>query len=132
MTKSILIADDNEAIRRILREFFAPNPELKITEAVDGLDAIDKARALSPDLIILDVSMPRMNGLQAAKIIRAATQAPIILFTLYAEDIHTRDTVPFGINAVISKLDSADVLVAQIENLLNFASDEIYPLGSSV
>lgn len=114
MTKSILIADDSVAIRRILRELFAPNPELEITEAVDGLDAIDKARTLRPDLIILDISMSRMNGLQAAKIIRASTQAPIILFTLYAEDIHNRDTMPFGINAVISKLARPAELINQV------------------
>ena len=98
---------------------------------MDGLDAGDKARVRSPDLIILDISMPRMNGLQAAKILRAATQAPIILFTLYAEEMHTRDTAPFGISAVISKLARPAVLIEKVENLLSFANYGIHGLGSS-
>jgi CheY-like chemotaxis protein len=70
--KSIMIVDDSELIRRQLRPYFESQPEFEICgEAVDGVDALRQAQELKPDLIILDLAMPRMNGLQAARRLRA-------------------------------------------------------------
>src|SRR5580698_3789096 len=67
MARCILIVDDNIQLRRAIRvQLEAAGLEV-CGEAVDGLDAIEKARGLSPDLIVLDLSMPRMNGLEAAR-----------------------------------------------------------------
>jgi DNA-binding NarL/FixJ family response regulator len=89
MPRAILIADDSEAIRRATRDFLERRTEFKVCgEAVDGFDALDKACDLKPDLVILDLSMPRMNGLQAAYAIRRVLcDVPIILFTMYADAI---------------------------------------------
>ena len=68
------------------------------------LDALDKASKLCPDLIILDLSMPGINGLETARRLRAITcRVPIILFTLYADDVRLEVARAAGINAVVSK-----------------------------
>ena len=67
----ILLVDDNETVRRGLRSFLAPRADwLLCGEAVDGFEAVEKARTLRPDVILMDISMPRMNGLDATRIIR--------------------------------------------------------------
>jgi len=69
--KSVLIVDDHEAVRRELRRLFQSQPDFTVCgEAVDGVDAISKAEQLSPDLVILDLAMPEMNGLEAAGALR--------------------------------------------------------------
>ena len=68
MTHSILIVDDNPVIRRTLRSCFLQSVDWQVCgEAANGRDAVEKAQHLKPDLIILDLSMPVMNGLQAAR-----------------------------------------------------------------
>jgi len=65
--KSVLIVDDHEAVRRELRRLFQSQPEFTVCgEAADGAEAISKAEQLSPALVILDLAMPEMNGLEAA------------------------------------------------------------------
>ena len=67
----ILIVDDNEAVRKGLRSLLSSRAVWKVCgEAVDGLDAIEKAKALRPDVVLMDISMPRMNGLEATRILR--------------------------------------------------------------
>ncbi len=67
----ILIVDDHEAVRRGLRLFLATRQDWMVCgEAVDGIDAIEKAKALRPDLVLMDISMPRMDGVEATRIIR--------------------------------------------------------------
>ncbi len=122
MPKSILIVDDSKSVRKVTREFIEMNTEFHVCgEAVDGIDALDKAQDLCPDLIILDLAMPHMNGLQTARALRArraTCKVPIILFTLYASELRNEDTVPSGINAVVSKAEDLAVLGAQLNSLL--------------
>jgi DNA-binding NarL/FixJ family response regulator len=67
----ILIVDDNEPVRRGLKSLISCRPEWKICgEAVDGVDAVEKAEALRPDIVLMDISMPRMNGLEATRVLR--------------------------------------------------------------
>ena len=72
VTKNILLVDDSELIRLATRHFLESQPGFKVCgEAVGGIDALEKASHLNPDLIILDIAMPRMNGLQTARELRA-------------------------------------------------------------
>ncbi len=72
MLQSILIADDNAIIRRLIRTFLDSRPGFQACgEAVDGEEAVEKTAALKPDLIVLGLSMPRMNGLDAARVLRS-------------------------------------------------------------
>lgn len=89
MRKSrILVADDSAEQRRVLRKLLAGSSHLEICgEAVDGMDAVEQATALYPDLVILDLDMPRLNGLEAARKIHAAMPAlPLLLMTFHHID----------------------------------------------
>jgi DNA-binding NarL/FixJ family response regulator len=122
VTRLILLVDDSELIRLATRHFLESQPGFKVCgEAVDGIDALEKAQHLNPDLIILDIAMPRMNGLETARELRARMfQAPIVLFTWYADAVQPQDLQEVGINAVISKSNPA-ALQNQVKNLLAVA-----------
>ena len=119
MTKHILLVDDSELIRSATRHFLESQPGFKVCgEAVDGIDALEKASHLHPDLIILDIAIPRMNGLQTARELRARMhRMPIILFTWYADAVQPEDIEEAGINAVISKTNPA-ALQSHVNSLL--------------
>ncbi len=115
MPRSILVVDDHEVIRRQLRLLFNSYPEFTVCgEAVHGVDAIEKAQQLSPDLIILDLSMPEMNGLEAASALRYMMPA-VPLFLLTAHYSRELELAAFGsgICAVFSKHEDLDSLVAR-------------------
>jgi DNA-binding NarL/FixJ family response regulator len=120
MPKSILIVDDSSQIRKLVRNFFACETKFEVCgEAVDGIDAIEKVGELNPDLIILDASMPRMNGLEAARALRSMHRGmPIILFTMHADAISNIDASAAGITSVISKMASLSELSKCVEILL--------------
>jgi DNA-binding NarL/FixJ family response regulator len=120
MPECILIVDDDPSIRNHTRKFLERETNYTVCgEAVDGLDAIEKARELRPDLIILDMSMPRMNGLQAAPILKKMlSDVPIILFTLHAGAILFSEVEAAGVNCVVSKGGGFDGLRQQVEMLL--------------
>jgi DNA-binding NarL/FixJ family response regulator len=118
--KQILIADDGTTVRQVIRALLETRTGFKVCgEAVDGLDAIEKAKALKPDLILLDLAMPRMNGAEAASVLRnLMPKVPIVLFTMYDESIVQSLTSAIGVNAVLSKPDGMGNLVSCVQNLL--------------
>lgn len=120
MPECILIVDDDPNIRKHTRNFLERETQYSVCgEAVDGLDAIEKARQLQPDLIILDMSMPRMNGLQAARVLRQMMRdVPIILFTLHASAITFSEVQAVGVSSVVSKSDGFNGLRKKVESLL--------------
>ena len=120
MPECILIVDDDPNIRRHTRRFLERETPYSVCgEAVDGLDAIGKALELRPDLIILDMSMPRMNGLQAARILKTMmSEVPVILFTLHAGAILLSEVQSAGVSSVVSKSDGFDGLRRQVDSLL--------------
>jgi DNA-binding NarL/FixJ family response regulator len=105
----ILLVDDSEVIRTATRHYLESLPGFEVCgEAIDGLDALEKIQSLRPDLIIMDLAMPRLNGLQTARRLRAQRlEVPIILFTWYADAVHPEDASAAGITAVLSKTNPA-------------------------
>jgi DNA-binding NarL/FixJ family response regulator len=123
VNKTILVADDNPTMRNALCELFKPEDGLELCEqAVDGQDAVNKAKYCRPDLIILDFAMPVMNGLEAAGILRAIMPAvPIILFTVHSREMISQAAGQVGIDAIMPKSELVH-LVEHTRTLLNRAA----------
>ncbi len=84
----VLIADDERLMRDLIRETLSANPELSFVEVDNGQAALEQARLQQPQLIILDIRMPKMNGIEAYRAIRAdpaLTTTPVILITAYGD-----------------------------------------------
>jgi len=107
MSKIILVADDNEIVRREICRLLLRETECEVCgEAEHGLDAIEKAQQLHPNLIILDLSMPVMNGIDAARILRLRMPTvPIIMFTSYTSTFLEEEMRSAGVTEVVSKSD---------------------------
>jgi DNA-binding NarL/FixJ family response regulator len=118
--KNILIVDDSATVRGIIRLFMEQQEGITVVgEAVDGVDAIEKARQLHPDLILLDLAMPRMNGAEAARVLKAESPGtPIILFTMYSEAIGQSLISAVGVDMVFSKPDGMTQLAERVAMLL--------------
>ena len=118
--RRILIADDSEMVRTKIRQALERGTDFQICgEATDGVDAVAKAKELTPDLILLDVKMPRLTGLEVAGILRRALpEIRIMMVTMYAEELNKKLTSVFGIDAVFSKSEGAAKLIERVENLL--------------
>ena len=119
MAKAVLVVDDSPAVRKAICQLFMSENDFEICgEAENGRDAIEKAYELHPDLIILDISMPEMNGLEAARFIGAIMpHVPIIVLSDYADALKTEGARSAGIAAVVSK-GYPSVLIAQARNVL--------------
>ena len=128
-TKRVLVADDNAVVRSFVRQLFESQPDFEISgEAENGRDAVEKAKSIKPDLIILDLSMPVMTGLDAAPLLRKLLpDTPIILFTQQAGSEVERLARAAGINAVVSKNQAASKLILQAQALLASIEQEHRP-----
>jgi DNA-binding NarL/FixJ family response regulator len=107
----ILIADDSPPVRRGLRTLLGLNSDWQVCgEAVDGADAVEKAHELAPDLILMDFSMPRMDGVQAAReIAKSGTNIPILLFTLNLSTQIMELARNAGLRGVMSKAEMSKI-----------------------
>jgi CheY-like chemotaxis protein len=119
--KRIMVVDDNPAIRRALKNILEFNEGWVVCgEAVDGRDGIEKAQRLNPDLIVLDASMPVMNGLEAARVLhQIMPQVPLILCSLHTDDVLRKEAFNAGVNAVISKAQNIQTLIHRAQELLD-------------
>ena len=117
-----LIADDSETIRTVLRTFLESREGFEVCgEAVDGVDAIEKAKELHPDLIILDLAMPRMNGAAAASVLkRRMPKTLIILFTIYDGVMGKALASAVNVDLVLTKPNGLDELMTHVEELLGY------------
>jgi two-component system chemotaxis response regulator CheY len=117
----ILIVDDNANIRKSLRTSLQGHPGWDVCgEAVNGLEALDKTHELHPDLVVLDLSMPLMNGLEAAKQLKRKEPAiPLIMFSSFATDQLRHQAKHVGIVDVVSKEKPVSSLIESIERLLS-------------
>jgi len=117
--KRVLLVDDNATVRRAVRRLFESHPRFEVVgEAQHGREAVDKAPGLLPDLVVLDLSMPVMNGLEAAPLlIKILPNVWIILLTTHEiPEVH-RLLREVGIHAVVPKSKAATHLIAQADAL---------------
>jgi DNA-binding NarL/FixJ family response regulator len=130
--KGILIVDDSSLVRRCLRTFLETHTEWNVCgEAENGRDAIDQAQRLHPDLILLDSSMPVMNGFQAAhELHKLMPEVPLLMFTTFGSSHLEREAKASGIAAVRSKSEALHALVSSIHDLLESDSKDTSPRPS--
>jgi DNA-binding NarL/FixJ family response regulator len=121
MPKRILIVEDETSVRNALRIFLEHRSSLEVCgEAVNGAEALEKAATLSPDLIVLDLSMPSMNGVEVASLLRARMPLiPVVVYTMFDDVLGKSLTSALGIAAIVSKSDGLHPLLARIESLLD-------------
>jgi CheY-like chemotaxis protein len=101
----VLIVDDNPVVRKAIRHRLTAAGVEICAEAVDGVDALEKAPAVNPTLVILDLAMPRLGGLEAAKLLRKLRKYPsVILLTAHAE-VFRAQPLPEGVDLVVAKGD---------------------------
>jgi DNA-binding NarL/FixJ family response regulator len=120
MAGSVLIVDDNQFMRSTLRRLFASQPDFEVCgEAEDGREAIDKAKQLYPDLIVMDLSMPHLSGIEAARILsHLMPTVPIIIFSEYGDVLSEQEASSHGISAVVSKSEQISLLLGEARTLL--------------
>ena len=117
--KKVLLVDDSAIMRQAVRPLFDSHPEFVVCgEAEDGRDAIEKAPSLLPELIVIDMSMPVMNGLEAAPLLIAILpNVSIILLTTHDFSQLLQIARAAGVHAVVSKSKAVTHLIAQAEAL---------------
>jgi two-component system chemotaxis response regulator CheY len=120
MVSSILIVYDNAHIRKALCDMFKREEDFNICgEAENGREAIEKAQQLQPDLVVLDMSMPVMNGLDAARALkRLMPRVPLIMYSAFGDQYVEQQASLLGISSVISKSEPVTTVVGTARSLL--------------
>src|SRR5262245_52381441 len=115
----ILIADDHEVVRRGVRVLLEAQPGWEVcAEAVNGRAAVESARELQPDIAVLDIGMPELNGLDAARQIRKEVpQCEVLILTLHESEQVVRDVLGVGARGYILKSDAGRDLIAAVDAL---------------
>jgi DNA-binding NarL/FixJ family response regulator len=116
----VLVVDDNEPFRRFVRATLSPKPELEIIgEASDGLEAVQKALELQPALIVLDIGLPGLNGIEAARRIRKLSPQSTILFLSQESSPEiVREALCLGALGYVIKAHAARDLLIAVETVL--------------
>ena len=117
--RTAIVVDDNAAIRQAISQAFLADGFGVCATAESGADAIDLVERLKPDVIILDLAMPAIDGLQTAPHLRkVAPDTPIILFTLYDYEVPMEQAAAIGLNLVQSKTDNIFSVVSKARELI--------------
>ena len=118
LAKRVLIVEDHKIVRRLVGSLFE-RQGFEVSEAENGAQGVEKAQDTNPDLVILDLTMPVMNGLDAARALhQTRPQIPLLMFTNATGSSLEREAHSAGIAAVICKSNSVDELVNRAKALL--------------
>ncbi len=115
----IMVADDHEVVRRGLRSLLETQPNWQVcAEAADGRDVVKRAGELKPDVIILDIAMPNLNGLEATRqLLKMDPGARVLILTLHDSEQVIRDVLSAGARGFLLKTDAARDLVSAVDAL---------------
>ena len=130
----ILIADDHEVVRQGVRAVLEQQPGwLVCGEATTGREAVAKAIELRPDVVVLDVSMPELNGLEATRQIRQVLPAKVLILTVHDSDRLVTELLDAGVHGYVLKSDAGRTLVDAIRAVLRdgkFFTERVYPVAA--
>lgn len=133
MAIKILIADDHHVVRRGLVFFLKTQEQIEVVgEAGNGKEAVELARNLNPDLILMDLIMPEMDGIQATRIIKAEKpEIKILMLTSFADQEHVIPAIEAGASGYQLKDIQPDELVASIRKIIS-GEDQLHPRATSL
>lgn len=116
----ILVADDQEYIRQGIRALIEASPGLEVCgEAENGEQAVQMTLEMKPDLVVLDITMPVMNGLDAAKAIRSCSpDTPILLVSIHNIETMIEDAKRIGVQGYVAKAQASELLVDAIQSIM--------------
>ena len=126
----ILIADDQDAVRKIVRMLLESRADFEVCgEAADGTVAIERAKELRPDLVILDISMPGVDGFEVARVIRKFfPEIRILIFSVHNATQLMKEAWDIGVNGFVEKSESGQVLLKAVDAVMG---DEQYFAASA-
>jgi DNA-binding NarL/FixJ family response regulator len=121
MQYKVLIADDHGVVRKGLRLLLEQYPELVVVgEAANGREAVTMAASLSPQVVVLDVAMPILNGIEAAEqILKVNSQVGIILLTMHADESYVLRALHAGVKGYLLKESAEEDLLSAIKSVAN-------------
>jgi DNA-binding NarL/FixJ family response regulator len=127
--KRVLLVDDSPHFLPVLRAALETRGYVVCGEAGDGVAAIEQARVLKPDLVVLDLAMPRLNGMETAAVLKnLMPKIAIVMLTFHDDQIKAVPTSAFGIKAVISKADGMSKLIECLDGVFG---SEVPPVNSA-
>jgi two-component system, NarL family, nitrate/nitrite response regulator NarL len=117
----VIVADDHPLVRKMVSTTFLPYAHIDvIAEARDGVEAVEEAKKLKPDVVILNISMPRMNGFQAAQEIKKQVpKSAIVILSTHADKHFIEEAKKIGVRVYISKTQVGNSLVKAVEAAVN-------------
>lgn len=120
----ILLADDHEAVRRGMRTLLETQDGWRVCgEAENGQDAVDLAKELRPDIVILDISMPVLSGFGAARLIKERfPEVPILAYSMYRSEAFLQEARRIGLSGYVSKSEDGPTLLMAVDAAQNHRS----------
>lgn len=120
MAKKILLVDDAAFMRKMIKDTLTKNGYTEVFEAVDGADAVEKFSEIGPDLVVMDITMPNMDGLEALKTIKAAhPDANIVMCSAMGQEAMVIEAIKSGAKDFIVKPFKPDRILATAEKILS-------------
>ncbi|HWC29590.1 MAG TPA: response regulator transcription factor [Dehalococcoidia bacterium] len=126
MANTILVVDDEKNIVQLARLYLG-NEGFRVEEAYDGKQALDKARTVNPDLVVLDIMMPEMDGLSVCRELRKTSSVPVIMLTARDDDVDKIVGLEVGADDYMTKPFNPRELVARVKAVLRRSQGSISP-----
>lgn len=116
---TVLVVDDNPAVRKLICELFTRESDFKVcAEAENGSEALLKAQQFDPDIVVTDLSMPQMNGLEEIRALNKLSLTPVILYSAHMDSFVEKEAFAAGASAVVQKINVVAVLIPTARTVL--------------